>query len=54
VVDFDTSCFSGRYLTGNVTDAYLSRLESERSDSAKMSRANDIDRDDDTDAAVVG
>jgi len=38
IVDFDTSCFSGRYVTGDVTEHYLLRLEKERNDAAKMSR----------------
>jgi amidophosphoribosyltransferase len=36
--EFDTSCFSGRYVTDDVTKDYLRRLESQRSDSAKNSR----------------
>jgi amidophosphoribosyltransferase len=36
--EFDTSCFSGEYVTGDVTEAYLSRIESERSDGAKSNR----------------
>ena len=36
--EFDASCFSGSYVTGDVTPEYLSRLESERSDSAKIDR----------------
>jgi amidophosphoribosyltransferase len=35
---FDTSCFSGIYVTGDITPAYLARLEVERSDSAKERR----------------
>jgi amidophosphoribosyltransferase len=35
VVEFDTSCFSGKYVTGDVTPQYLERLKSERSDEAK-------------------
>ncbi len=35
---FDTSCFSGEYVTGDVTAEYLGRLESERSDAAKARR----------------
>jgi amidophosphoribosyltransferase len=35
---FDTSCFSGIYVTGDITPAYLARLEVERSDSAKSQR----------------
>jgi len=33
--DFDCSCFNGVYVTGGVTEAYLSRIEQMRSDSEK-------------------
>jgi amidophosphoribosyltransferase len=36
--EFDTSCFSGEYVTGDVSAEYLRRLESERSDAAKARR----------------
>lgn len=32
IENFDTSCFSGEYVTGDVTDTYLAELESERND----------------------
>ena len=35
---FDNSCFSGEYVTGDVTPDYLARLQSERSDAAKARR----------------
>ena len=35
VTEFDTSCFSGEYVTGEVTPEYLERLRLERSDAAK-------------------
>jgi amidophosphoribosyltransferase len=35
---FDTSCFSGEYVTGDITPAYLARLQEERSDQAKEQR----------------
>ena len=38
VQDFDTSCFSGEYVTGDVTPEYLARIESERSDDARARR----------------
>ena len=38
VEEFDTSCFSGEYVTGDVTPAYLNRLQLERSDDAKQLR----------------
>ncbi len=39
VTEFDTSCFSGVYVTGDVTPEYLARLQSERSDQAKAQRS---------------
>ena len=41
VESFDTSCFSGIYVTDDVTDAYLSALQAERSDGAKARRRDD-------------
>ena len=38
IEQFDTSCFSGEYVTGDITPAYLKRLEEERSDQAKAKR----------------
>lgn len=38
ISQFDTSCFSGEYVTGDVTDEYLRALEATRSDVAKSSR----------------
>jgi amidophosphoribosyltransferase len=35
ITRFDTSCFSGEYVTGDVTDDYLRDLENARSDAAK-------------------
>ena len=35
---FDCSVFDGRYVTGDVDDAYIQRLSTERSDSAKQRR----------------
>ncbi len=35
VESFDTSCFSGHYVTGDVTAEYLQNLAAERSDAAK-------------------
>ncbi|MEW5756810.1 MAG: amidophosphoribosyltransferase [Pseudomonadota bacterium] len=37
---FDTSCFNGEYVTGDITPEYLAKLEQQRSDSAKSSRAS--------------
>ncbi|TDJ41366.1 MAG: amidophosphoribosyltransferase [Gammaproteobacteria bacterium] len=38
ITEFDTSCFSGEYVTGDVTDEYLDELEQRRNDSAKKKR----------------
>ncbi len=32
---FDTSCFSGEYVTGNVSAEYLERIDAERKDAAR-------------------
>ena len=38
ISEFDTSCFSGEYVAGDVTDEYLQQLEQRRNDSAKKRR----------------
>jgi amidophosphoribosyltransferase len=38
ITEFDTSCFSGEYVTGDVTDEYLHELEERRNDAAKQQR----------------
>ncbi len=38
IEQFDTSCFSGQYVTGDVTVDYLRRIEANRADSAKQAR----------------
>ena len=38
ITEFDTSCFSGEYVTGDVTKEYLSELEQVRNDLAKTLR----------------
>jgi amidophosphoribosyltransferase len=38
ITEFDASCFSGEYVTGEVTEAYLHDLEERRNDSAKQAR----------------
>ena len=38
ITEFDTSCFSGEYVTGDVTKEYLSELEQIRNDHAKTLR----------------
>ncbi len=38
ITRFDTSVFNGEYITGDVNEAYLQRLESSRNDNAKQVR----------------
>jgi amidophosphoribosyltransferase len=38
ITKFDTSCFSGEYVTGDVTEDYLHELEERRNDAAKKKR----------------
>ena len=39
ITEFDTSCFSGEYVTGEVTPEYLDDLELRRNDAAKQKRS---------------
>ncbi|MBA3563811.1 MAG: amidophosphoribosyltransferase [Gammaproteobacteria bacterium] len=50
IEEFDTSVFSGHYVTGDVTQPYLDELERARSDAAKADRA----RQDQGLARIVG
>jgi len=43
IKEFDTSCFSGEYVTGDVTAEYLARIERGRSDQAKQARETAAD-----------
>jgi amidophosphoribosyltransferase len=59
ISEFDTSCFSGEYVTGDVTDEYLHEIEARRNDAAKQRREAELngldeeaDARDATDAAV--
>jgi amidophosphoribosyltransferase len=49
---FDTSCFSGKYVTGDVTHDYLSELERRRADAVKAKRDGRIRREELDDEAV--
>lgn len=42
ITEFDTSCFSGEYVTGDVTDEYLHDLEQRRNDAAKQERDSNV------------
>ncbi len=44
ITRFDTSCFDGNYVTGDVTPDYLAQLEKQRNDEAKE-RCNQVDDD---------
>ena len=45
ITEFDTSCFSGEYVTGDVTDEYLHELEERRNDAAKQKRETHYDKE---------
>ncbi|MGB5590530.1 MAG: amidophosphoribosyltransferase, partial [Gammaproteobacteria bacterium] len=38
ITEFDSSCFSGEYVTGDITQGYLRQIETNRADSAKQGR----------------
>ena len=40
--EFDTSCFSGEYVTGDVSDEYLDRIATNRADAVKEARERKI------------
>ncbi len=43
ITRFDTSCFDGNYVTGDVTEKYLEQLEQQRNDDAKsLCRVDDV------------
>jgi amidophosphoribosyltransferase len=45
ITEFDTSCFSGEYVTGDVSDEYLHELEERRNDAAKQKRETHYDKE---------
>ncbi|RZV38798.1 MAG: amidophosphoribosyltransferase [Chromatiales bacterium] len=45
ITEFDTSCFSGKYVTGEVTPEYLDDLELRRNDAAKQKRSKKASSD---------
>lgn len=49
---FDTSCFSGEYVTGDITRAYLDELEIVRSNAAKARRDEEVQREEVEDEVV--
>jgi amidophosphoribosyltransferase len=54
ITGFDTSCFSGRYITADVTPEYLARLERERCDGERSRRVREAMAPLDDDAGDVG
>ncbi|MGI9213708.1 MAG: amidophosphoribosyltransferase [Methylococcaceae bacterium] len=41
ITEFDTSCFNGEYVTGDIDQTYLDRLSQRRNDQAKSGRDSD-------------
>ena len=50
ITEFDTSCFSGKYVTEDVTDDYLRELAEVRNDDAKLRRDRELQ---DTDGSMT-
>jgi amidophosphoribosyltransferase len=49
ITRFDTSCFNGEYVTGDITPEYLSLVNSRRNDSAKFQDKSELDLSEITD-----
>ncbi len=45
IIDFDSSCFNGKYVTGGVTDEYLKELDDLRNNAAKNKDLPDVNDD---------
>ena len=45
ITGFDTSCFSGEYITNDVSPEYLKKIESIRNDQAKQKKEADMSQD---------
>jgi len=45
ITGFDTSCFSGEYITNDVSEEYLKKIESIRNDQAKQKKEADMSQD---------
>jgi amidophosphoribosyltransferase len=43
ITEFEQSCFSGHYITGDVSEGYLLQVGTQRSDQARAERARDED-----------
>lgn len=53
LTEFDTSCFSGQYVTGDVTPAYLQLVDGARNDNAKASEKSELDLSELSDVQAV-
>tara|TARA_Y100000590_G_C15742241_1_gene1020675 strand:+ start:87 stop:1613 length:1527 start_codon:yes stop_codon:yes gene_type:complete len=51
ITGFDTSCFSGEYITNDVSEEYLQKIESMRNDQAKQKKEAGIAQDPDNSRA---
>ena len=49
ITEFDTSCFDGKYVTGDVTDEYLRLVDGKRNDDAKAKDRTELDLSEVTD-----
>ncbi len=53
ITEFDISCFTGEYVTGDISSDYLHSLEKARSDKAKQKRNSDDDDEDDDEVSMT-
>ena len=49
--EFDTSCFDGKYVTGDITSEYLKLVDNKRNDTAKENDKNELDLSELTDVS---
>lgn len=52
IQNFDTSCFNGKYVTGDITKSYLKQVDSERNDDVREASANELDLSEVSDIGV--
>lgn len=52
IPEFDTSCFSGRYVTGDISETYLQQVDNERNDGAREKSTDELDLSEVTDISA--
>ena len=54
IKNFDCAVFDGHYVTGDIDNAYLQRLDEQRNDNVKLMNELANEQAQDTDAAAIG